>query len=73
MATIRTNHETSEAAVFARLLSNGKEHLTPELARYLRGLGFSEEDKARMHDLAVRNQDGALSLEESCLNEPRPL
>jgi hypothetical protein len=31
------------------------------MARYLLNLGFGDEDKARMHDLAVRNQDDALS------------
>jgi hypothetical protein len=31
------------------------------MARYLLNLELSVGDKARMHDLAVRNQDGALS------------
>jgi hypothetical protein len=31
------------------------------MARHILGLGFSERDKARMHDLAVRNQEEALS------------
>jgi hypothetical protein len=31
------------------------------MARHFLALGFSERDKARMHDLAERNQDGALS------------
>jgi hypothetical protein len=35
--------------------------MPPTIARYLLKLGFSEDDKARMHDLAVRNQDDALS------------
>jgi hypothetical protein len=30
------------------------------MARYLLTLGFGERDKARMHDLAVRNQEDAL-------------
>ena len=34
------------------------------MARYVLNLGFSDEDKARMHDLAVRNQDDDLSPEE---------
>lgn len=53
--------QSSEVAILGRLLSNGREELTPELARYFLGLGFRDEDKARMHDLAVRNQAGALS------------
>jgi hypothetical protein len=35
--------------------------LNPDVARHLLTLGFSEEDKARMHNLAVRNQEGALA------------
>jgi hypothetical protein len=35
-----------------------------ELARHVLGLSFGEEDKARMHELAVGNQEGALSVED---------
>jgi hypothetical protein len=45
----------------ARVLGNGQDQLPSGVARYLLGLRFSESDKARMHDLAVRNQDDALS------------
>jgi hypothetical protein len=31
------------------------------MARHILDLGFSDRDKARMHDLVVRNQDDALS------------
>ena len=31
------------------------------MARYVLNLGFSDQDKARMHDLAVRNQEDALA------------
>ena len=34
------------------------------MARYVPGLGFSDRDKARMHDLAVRNQEDALDAGE---------
>jgi hypothetical protein len=44
-----------------RVLSNGDGQLPPEVARYILSVTFSDRDKARMHDLAVRNQDGALS------------
>lgn len=50
-------------AIFGRLLENGGT-LSPELARYLLGLGFPEEDKARMHELAVKNQGGRLPADE---------
>jgi len=55
---------TGEVAILGRLLSNGKEALTSDLARYFLGLGFTEQDKARMHELAVKNQAGALSAGE---------
>lgn len=34
------------------------------MARHLPNLGFSNKQKARMHDLAVRNQEDALSVRE---------
>jgi hypothetical protein len=55
---------TSEAAIFGRVFTNGRQGLTPELARHVLGLGFGDEDKARMHELAVKNQQGRISPEE---------
>jgi hypothetical protein len=54
----------SEVTILARVLGNGKDRLPKELARYLLDVGFSDGDKARMHDLAVRNQDDDLSAAE---------
>ena len=54
---------TNEIAILARVLSNGKQ-LKPSLARHLLELGFSEEDNARMNDLADRNRNGILSRAE---------
>jgi hypothetical protein len=51
---------SSEVGIFARVLSNGK-GMTPLLARHILTLGFDEGDKARMNDLAARNQEGKLS------------
>jgi hypothetical protein len=51
----------SEVDILARVLGNGDGSLPPGIARYILGLGFSDLDKARMHDLAVRNQDDGLS------------
>jgi hypothetical protein len=50
--------------ILARVLANGEGQMPADIARYIVGLDFSEQDKARMHDLAVRNQDGALSPSE---------
>jgi hypothetical protein len=54
----------NEVTILARILSNENGQLPTDLARYILNLGFSERDKARMHDLAVRNQDDALSAAE---------
>jgi hypothetical protein len=64
MQTTATILEKSEAAIFGRVFANGRPALSPELARHVLGLTFGEEDKARMHELAVGNQEGALSPEE---------
>jgi hypothetical protein len=62
--TPTANAKTNEVTIFERLLSNGKDELSTGFARYLLTLGFSEEDKAHMNDLAARNRDGDLSAEE---------
>jgi hypothetical protein len=54
---------TNEIAILARILSNGKS-FSPTLARHLLKLDFTDEDKAHMHELAVRNQSGSLSAAE---------
>jgi hypothetical protein len=57
----RTTPAKRKFTILARVLGNGQGQLPPEMARYILTLGFSDDDKARMHDLAVRNQDDALS------------
>jgi hypothetical protein len=52
-----------EIAILGRVFSNSK-GIPAGVARQLLKLEFSEEDKARMRDLALRNQDGALSTKE---------
>jgi hypothetical protein len=54
---------TSEVAILSRVLSNGKD-FTPALARHVLDLGFTDEDEARMNDLAARNQQGRASPKE---------
>jgi hypothetical protein len=51
----------NEAAILARFLTDGDEPMPKSLARYFLNLAISEQDKARMHDLAVRNQEDALT------------
>ncbi len=59
MTTITTPE--SEVTILARVLGDERGELSPEMARHILGLGFSDRDKARMNDLAARNQEGALS------------
>lgn len=59
--TTANDTNQNEATILARVLCNEQGQLPPDIARYLLTLGFGERDKARMHDLAVRNQEDALS------------
>ncbi len=61
MQKTKANSSQSEIEILAHVLGNNQGELPPDIARYILSLGFSEKDKARMHDLAVRNQDDALS------------
>ena len=62
MGTTTANGENrSEVSILARLLANDRGRLPPAMARYILTLGFGQPDKARMHDLAVRNQEDALA------------
>jgi hypothetical protein len=64
MATGQAHASESEVTILARILGNENGQLPHELARYILDLSFSDRDKARMHDLAVRNQEDALTPEE---------
>jgi hypothetical protein len=55
---------SNEAAILSRVIQGSKLRLSPEAARALLDLGFTEEDRKKMHDLAVKNQQGKLSAEE---------
>jgi hypothetical protein len=61
MSTTTARNGQSEVAILARILGNDQGQLPPEQARYMLELSFSDRDKARMHELAVRNQDDGLS------------
>jgi len=54
----------SDAQLWSRVSRPEVAALAPEAARYFLSLDFTADDHARMHDLAVRGQDGALSSEE---------
>ena len=61
MSTTTTHTGENEVTILARVLGNERGQLSPEMARHILDLGFSDRDKARMHDLAERNQDEARS------------
>ena len=51
----------NEVAILGRILEGEGRAMTPELARYILGLGFNHDEKARMQELAAKNQEGALT------------
>jgi hypothetical protein len=53
-----------EAAIWARLIESQPNDLTPEAAKYLLGLGFTERDRSRMQELADRSEAGILTADE---------
>jgi hypothetical protein len=54
----------TEVTILARVFDDMRGLLPRGLARSILNVEFSERDKARMHDLAVRNQADALSPDE---------
>jgi len=54
MSTTTGHTSENEVTILARILGNERGQLPSQLARYILDLGFSERDKTRMHDLAVR-------------------
>ena len=64
MKTATHHPGENEVTILARILGNEKGQLSAEMARHILTLGFSDRDKVRMHELAVRNQDDALSPSE---------
>jgi hypothetical protein len=63
--SVTTHHAgASEVTILARLLGDEQGLLQPALARRLLTIDFRDSDKARMHELAVRNQEDALSAAE---------
>jgi hypothetical protein len=54
----------NEVTILARVFDDERGLLPPELARSILEVEFSDRDKARMHDLAVRNQADGLTAAE---------
>jgi hypothetical protein len=64
MESIAAQTGEKEVSILAGILGNGRRPFSHEIARYILDLDFSDEEKVRMHDLAVRNQGDALSAAE---------
>jgi hypothetical protein len=54
----------TSGALLARLFRLERDNIAPVTAKYFLSLGFTEADKERMHELAVRNQEDRLSRAE---------
>ena len=54
----------SEVTILSKVFLRNRGGLTKDQARYLAGLGFSDEDKERMKELARKNREGRISTAE---------
>jgi len=54
----------NDAAILMRVIRPEQDDLPAAAARALLKLTFTTEDRERMHELVVKNQDGALSRAE---------
>lgn len=64
MATITSPSPSSEAAILSRLIRPEDDNLTVQAAEALLAIRFPSGDLDRMHELAVKNQDGQITAEE---------
>jgi len=55
---------TSQLEILSRIFKPDQDYLTAEAARAVLQLTIDPEDRARMHELAVKNQDGLLTPQE---------
>jgi hypothetical protein len=62
MSTTETN--STEYAIWSRLLQPGKPTFSPAVARAVLALDFPPEDKARLRELAAKAREGTLTPEE---------
>ena len=61
MATAVHHATDNEVTILAHFLVAENGQLPPDVSRYILDLTLSGRDKARMHNLAVRNHDDALT------------
>lgn len=51
----------AEAAILSRLVKPNRADFSPEVAEALLKLDFEQADRQRMHELAVKSQEGSLT------------
>jgi hypothetical protein len=61
MATETRLSQSGDASILTRLIGAEDAPLPPEAAKALLSIRFTDRDLARIHELAVKNQDGALT------------
>jgi hypothetical protein len=66
---MRTDEIGAETAIWARIIEPDRNGLPPAVARFFLQLKFNDEDRARMSELAQRNNEGLLSEAERRLLE----
>jgi hypothetical protein len=59
-----TQAAATEAAILSRLVRPDRDDLSVELAKAILAFDYDENDRKRMHELAVKNQKGKLTKEE---------
>jgi hypothetical protein len=59
-----TSIDATDVAILSRVLQPDKPTLSPEAARALLTLEFGQEDRERMHQLALKAQEGRLTAQE---------
>ena len=65
MSTTTAQAGENEVTILARILDTGNGQFPPDLARYFLDCQINERDRARMHDLAIRNQADGLTPDET--------
>jgi hypothetical protein len=59
-----TQTAATEAAILGRLVRPDRDDLSLELAQAILAFDYDEQDRKRMHELAVKNQEGQLTKDE---------
>jgi hypothetical protein len=60
----RTSIDATDVAILGRVLQPDKPTLSPDAARSILALEFGQPDRERMHQLALKAQEGRLTAQE---------